>query len=48
VNVGDSPQLLSELAALRQQHLSAAANLLTAIDGGNVETYLSSQFTCPN
>jgi hypothetical protein len=48
VNVGDSSQLLSELAVLRQQHLTAAANLLAAIDGGNVETYLSSQFSCPN
>jgi hypothetical protein len=48
MNIGDSPQLLSDLAALRLQHLSAVASLLTAIDTGNVEMYLSSQFTCPN
>jgi hypothetical protein len=48
MNIGDSPQLLGELAALRQQHLSAVASLLNAIDIGNVEAYLSGQFSCPN
>jgi hypothetical protein len=48
MNIGDSPQLLTELATLRQLHLSAVANLLGAIDRGNVEAYLNGQFTCPN
>jgi hypothetical protein len=48
INIGDSPQLLSELAVLRQQHLSAVASLLSAIDRGNIEAYLNSQFRCPN
>jgi hypothetical protein len=43
-----SPQLLNELAALRQQHLQAVANLLNAIDSGKVNIYLSNQFRCPN
>lgn len=46
-NIGSSPQLLSALAALRQQHLAAVASLLDAIDAGQVEEYLASQFTCP-
>jgi len=42
-----SPQLLNELAALRQKHLQAVANLLNAIDSGKVNIYLSNQFRCP-
>ena len=41
-----SPQLLSELAALRQQHLRAVRDLLTAIDTGKVSIYLEHQFRC--
>jgi hypothetical protein len=32
---------------LRQQHLRAVANLINAIDKGNVELYLNIQFKCP-
>ena len=47
-NLGSpSPQLLKELAGLRQQHLHAVSNLLNAIDQGNVGTYLRNQFKCP-
>jgi hypothetical protein len=42
-----SPQLLKELAALRQKHLQAVANLLKAISRGDVELYLNRQFKCP-
>ena len=42
-----SPQLLSQLAALRQLHLQAVASLLKAIDKGNVGVYLNHQFKCP-
>ncbi|HYN07741.1 MAG TPA: hypothetical protein VES67_10145 [Vicinamibacterales bacterium] len=42
-----SSQLLTELAALRLQHLEAVANLLEAIEDGNVTDYLNSQFACP-
>jgi hypothetical protein len=42
----DSPQLLSQLAALRQQHLQAVANLLNAIENGKVSLYLNNQFRC--
>ncbi|MFY9610613.1 MAG: hypothetical protein WAU45_18635 [Blastocatellia bacterium] len=42
-----SPQLLNELAALRQRHLQAVANLLNAIDRGKVSLYLNNQFRCP-
>ena len=42
-----SPRLLSALAALRQQHLDAVASLLSAIDKGKVNQYLSRQFRCP-
>ena len=47
-NVGGSAQLLSELAALRQQHLAAVDSLLEAIEEDRVEDYLATQFTCPN
>jgi hypothetical protein len=42
-----SPQLLNELAALRQRHLQAVANLLNAIEKGQVTVYLNNQFKCP-
>ena len=42
-----SPQLLSQLAALRQRHLQAVANLLDAIEKGKVDLYLNNQFRCP-
>jgi hypothetical protein len=42
-----SPQLLNELATLRQQHLQAVASLLNAIDSGKVNVYLKNQFRCP-
>jgi hypothetical protein len=45
--VNPSPQLLSELARLRQQHLEAVASLLSAINSGNVSFYLNYQFKCP-
>ena len=45
--VNPSPQLLSALARLRQQHLQAVANLLNAINKGNVSFYLNDQFKCP-
>ena len=41
------PQLLNELAALRQKHLQAVADLLQAINSGNVGHYLGDQFKCP-
>jgi hypothetical protein len=47
-NVGGTAQLLNELAALRQKHLAAVANLLEAIARNRVETYLNHQFSCPN
>jgi hypothetical protein len=42
-----SPQLLSQLAALRLQHLQAVAALVRAIDKGKVDLYLAHQFACP-
>jgi hypothetical protein len=42
-----SPRLLRQLAALRQQHLQAVANLVSAIEKGKVNRYLHEQFTCP-
>ena len=42
-----SPQLLNQLAALRQRHLQAVANLLNAIEKGQVTVYLKNQFKCP-
>jgi hypothetical protein len=48
MNLGtSSPQLLNDLAALRQQHLNAVNNLLDAINKGNVSKYLNNQFKCP-
>ncbi len=45
-NVGASPQLRGELAALRQKHLAAVTSLLDAIEGGGLEDFFT-QFTCP-
>jgi len=42
-----SPQLLSQLAALRQRHLQAVSNLLDAIEKGKVDLYINNQFRCP-
>src|SRR5262245_8295343 len=42
-----SPRLLNELAALRQRHLQAVANLVNAIEKGQVTVYLKNQFKCP-
>jgi hypothetical protein len=48
VNVGGTPQLLSELAVLRQKHLIAVGNLLKAIARDRVDAYLDHGFRCPN
>ena len=48
VNVGGPPQLLSELAVLRQKHLIAVGNLLKAIARDRVDAYLDHGFRCPN
>ena len=47
-NIGGTSQLVNELAALRQKHLAAVANLLQAIAHDRVEIYLNHQFRCPN
>jgi hypothetical protein len=47
-NIGGTPELLNELAGLRQTHLTAVANLLEAIAEDRVERYLKRQFSCPN
>ena len=47
VNVGGTPQLLSELAELRQRHLAAVADLLNAIARNRVDSYLDHGFRCP-
>jgi hypothetical protein len=46
-NVGESAQLRSDLAALRERHLDAVALLQEAIEEGRVEEYLATGFTCP-
>ena len=46
-NIPASPQLRSELAALRLRHLVAVANLLDAIARDRVDQYLNHQFSCP-
>src|SRR5262245_60372797 len=47
-NVGGSAQLLSELAALRQQHLAAVESLLEALAGEeDIEKFVA-KFRCPN
>jgi hypothetical protein len=47
-NVGGTPQLLSELAALRQRHLTAVGDLLNAIARNRVDSYLDRGFRCPS
>jgi hypothetical protein len=42
-----SQQLLNQLAALRQRHLQAVADLLDAIEKGKVNLYLNHRFKCP-
>jgi hypothetical protein len=41
-----SPQLLTALAGLRQRHLQAVADLLSAIEKNKVNIYLNNQFRC--
>ena len=45
--VNPSPALLIELAALRQKHLQAVADLLQAITNNNVASFLGDEFKCP-
>jgi hypothetical protein len=45
--VGGPPQLLEQLAVLRERHLTAVDSLLQAIIENRVESYLDG-FTCPN
>ena len=47
-SIGGTPQLLDELAVLRQKHLTAVGNLLQAITRNRVETYLDHGFKCPS
>jgi hypothetical protein len=47
-NVGGTPQLVNELAVLRQKHLTAVGNLLEAIVRNRVDAYLDHGFRCPN
>jgi hypothetical protein len=47
-NIGGTPQLLAELAVLRQKHLTAVGNLLEAIARNRVGNYLDHRFSCPN
>ena len=47
-NVGGTAQLLNELAVLRVRHRVAVDSLREAIERGDVEEYLATQFTCPN
>jgi hypothetical protein len=42
-----SAQLLADLAALRQAHLEAVADLVRAIQSGRLSQYLGGQFRCP-
>jgi hypothetical protein len=47
-NIGGTPELVDELAVLRQRHLTAVGNLLEAIVENRVESYLDHGFSCPN
>jgi hypothetical protein len=47
-NIGGSAQLVGELSALRQKHLTAVGNLLQAIRATQVADYLDHGFSCPN
>jgi hypothetical protein len=42
-----SAELLTNLAALRQAHLDAVADLVQAIQSGRLSQYLGPQFRCP-
>ena len=42
-----SPELLKDLAALRERHLKAVNDLLRAIQSGNLKVYLNRDFKCP-
>jgi hypothetical protein len=46
--IAGTPQLVDELAMLRQKHLAAVRNLLDAISGNRVDEYLGVGFSCPN
>ena len=46
--IGGTPQLVDELAGLRQKHLMAVRSLLDAITGNRVDEYLGGGFSCPN
>ena len=48
VNIGGTSQLLDELAALRQKHLTAVSSLLAAINNNRVDQYLKNGFRCPS
>jgi len=48
LNVGGTDQLRSELAGIRQQHLTAVDGLLLAIAEQRVDAYLATQLTCSN
>jgi hypothetical protein len=45
-NIPSTPQLLSQLATLRQQHLAAVASLLRAIADNSLEAFLTTEFSC--
>jgi hypothetical protein len=47
-NIGGTPQLVNELAVLRQKHLTAVGNLLEAIVRNRVDAYLDHGFRCSN
>ena len=42
-----SPDALSALAEIREQHLLAVEDLVAAIESGNLSSYLTGGFTCP-
>ncbi len=44
---GDWEDFWAALATMRQKHLQAVADLLQAINNGNLLMYLGDQFKCP-
>ena len=46
--IAGTPELVNELALLRQKHLTAVRNLLKAIIANRVDAYLTRGFSCPN
>jgi len=46
--IAGTPELVNELALLRQKHLTAVRNLLKAIIANRVDAYLNRGFSCPN